>query len=464
MKNTQHPVLSKGEYSEYVLPPSELFGEVGDLFYESQENIKRATTDLINTLKQYKIPAKFSSGSYGLRLNHFILITERGEDIELLIDRISLIMPEKTRIWNSNSLIHLEVPKYYSGSPVNFANIISDNDWTENDFLLPIPIGISGDSANESIILDLAELRHLIIGGMTGSGKSILMYSVIAGLLNKFSPDELRFIMADLKVVEFKTFENLPHLQFPIVNSVEETLNLLLWTIVEIEARKSRFENENVKNITEYNETHHNKMPRIVFFIDDLADLMLDPCLAKYIESVIVDIAGQKIDCGIHLLVCTQRPSKRIFTECLKKFIPARIALNVSSYYDSRVILDADGAGKLFGHGDMLLKVPGKTDLLRIQGAWLSDSLLKSLVKHICNAVKTKDKLDMCIDSVDEVQPEIRKYVRRGDTEGLVRAIEIAYEFPKKAPVSYLQRVMHIGYNRAAEYVDIMRDRGVIKK
>ena len=464
MKNTQHPVLSKGEYSEYVLPPSELFGEVGDLFYESQENIKRATTDLINTLKQYKIPAKFSSGSYGLRLNHFILIPESGEDIELLIEKISLVMPELTRIWASKSQIHLDVPKYYSGSPVNLANIINDDDWINCDFALPIPIGISGDSVNETVILDLAELKHVIIGGQTGSGKSVLMNSIIAGLLNKFSPDEVRFIMADLKMVEFDHLKNLPHLQFPIANSTEATLDLLLWTTIEIESRKSLFEDENVKNISEYNARHKEKMPRIVFFIDDLADLMLDSSLDKYIESAICDIVGRKIDCGVHLLVSTQRSSKIIITERLKKFIPARIAFKVFSHYDSRVILDTEGAGKLLGAGDMLIKVPGKTDMLRVQGAWLSDSLMKSLVEHICNAVKTKDKLDMCIDSVDEVQPEIRKYVRRGDTEGLVRAIEIAYEFPEKATVSYLQRVMHTGYNRAAEYVDIMRDRGVIKK
>ena len=462
MEKIPHPVISRGEYSNYILPEIELFGEIDAVFDEPHEKIKNATTDIIDMLKNYKIPAKFSAGTYGITLNHFILTPHALEDIELIIDKISLILPEKTRIWNSNSLIHLEVPKYYSGPPVTLANIINDDDWINCDFALPIPIGISGDSVNETVILDLAELKHVIIGGQTGSGKSVLMNSIIAGLLNKFSPDEVRFIMADLKMVEFNHLKNLPHLQFPIVNSVEEILNLLLWTMVEIEARKSRFENENVKNITEYNETHHNKMPRIVYFIDDLADLMLDPSLAKYIESVIVDIAAQKIDCGIHLIVSTQRPSKTVITEHLKKFIPARIAFKVSSYYDSRVVLDTDGAGKLFGYGDMLIKVPGKTDLLRIQGAWLSDSLLKSLVEHICNAVKTKDKLDMCIDSVDEVQPEIRKYVRRGDTEGLVRAIEIAYEFPEKAPVSYLQRVMHIGYNRAAEYVDIMRKRGII--
>ena len=389
MTTPQHPVLAKGEYSDYVLPSLDLFGEVGDLYYEPQENIKRATTDLINSLKQYKIPAKFSSGSYGLRLNHFVLIPESGEDIELLIEKISLVMPEKTRIWTSKSQIHLDVPKFYSGPPVTLANIINDDDWINCDFAFPIPIGISGDSVNENVILDLAELKHLIIGGQTGSGKSILMNSIIAGLLNKFSPDEVRFIMADLKMVEFDHLKNLPHLQFPIANSCEETLNLLLWTIIEIESRKLLFEDKNVKNISEYNARHKEKMPGIVFFIDDLADLMLDSSLGKYIESAICDIVGRKIDCGIHLLVSTQRPSKVIITERLKKFIPARIAFKVSSHYDSRVILDTEGAGKLLGAGDMLLKVPGKADMLRVQGAWLPDQLIRPLVSS-CDYPKNK--------------------------------------------------------------------------
>ena len=464
MEKISHPVISKGEYSEYVLPPSELFGEVGDLFYESLENIKRATTDLINTLKQYKIPAKFSSGSFGLRLNHFILIPESGEDIELLIEKISLVMPELTRIWASKSQIHLDVPKYYSGSPVNLANIINDDDWINCDFALPIPIGISGDSVNETVILDLAELKHVIIGGQTGSGKSVLMNSIIAGLLNKFSPDEVRFIMADLKMVEFDHLKNLPHLQFPIANSTEETLNLLLWTKDEIKKRLSLFIQENVKNITEYNASHNEKIPRIVFFIDDLADLILDSSLSKHLESAVYDIAGLKIDCGIHLIVSTQRPSKTVITEHLKKFIPARIAFKVSSYYDSRVVLDTDGAGKLFGHGDMLIKVPGKTDLLRVQGAWIPDPLIQPLVDHICKLPKAPDPMMQKINdmAVADVSPEIRQYLRPDDTQGFLEAVKFVIATGKMG-VSYLQRNLHISYNRAAEYMDLLRERGVIK-
>ena len=313
MEKILHPVISKGEHSDYVLPPIELFGEIDDVFDEPHEKIKSATTDIIAMLKNYKIPAKFSAGTYGITLNHFILTPHALEDIELIIDKISLILPEKTRIWASDSKIHLEVPKH-PARPAKLANIVNDDEWKECDFMLPIPIGTSSDSKQEHIIFDLAELQHLIIGGQTGSGKSILIYSIITGLLNKFSPDELRFIMADLKVVEFYNFKNLPHLQFPIANSTEETLNLLLWTKDEIKKRLSLFIQENVKNITEYNASHNEKIPRIVFFIDDLADLMLDSSLSKHLESAVYDIAGQKIDCGIHLIVSTQRPSKTVIT------------------------------------------------------------------------------------------------------------------------------------------------------
>ena len=305
MEKIPHPVISKGEYSNYILPGIELFGPI----------------------KSEKIPCSL---------------------------------------------------RY----------VLESDTWKNNKFQLPLALGKDDD--NNAVVFDLAELQHLLIGGQTGSGKSICMYSILGGLLSKFTPGELQLVISDLKMVEFTWgCQYLPHLQIPLIHNNQKTLSVLEDLIEEINCRMKIFEDKKVQNITEFNAASIEKMPRIVFLIDDLADLMFDRAVFKKIEASICCIAEFGGNVGIHLIVCTQRPDLKVFSKKIRKAVPARIAFKVISDIDSRVILDTGGAEKLAGHGDMLIKLPDET-FIHAQGAYWPDKQ----VHELTNRYKTPAKIN----------------------------------------------------------------------
>ena len=354
------------------------------------------------------------------------------------------------------------------------------------------------------MILDMAKAPHLLIAGQTGSGKSVCMNTLIMSLLFKFSPDELRLIMVDPKVVELKDYEKLPHLITPVLNDSQKVPMALRWAVNEMERRYRLLADVGVKNLKGFNKRHipenevdrngepvPEKLPLLVIIIDELADLMLTEAKVE-VETSINRIAAKGRAAGIHIVVATQRPSTNVITGVIKANLPTRIAFKVGSVIDSRVILDRKGGEMLLGKGDMLFLPPGAAELERVQGAMVQDDDIKNIVKFIsmqrpqefnetimteeedagdeggfaagsANSRNSRSELDDVMDDIlsQEYAPLVQKYSQPGDDKLTLQALEVILS-SRQASTSYLQRRLGIGYNRAANLIDIFEARGII--
>lgn len=265
---------------------------------------------------------------------------------------------------------------------VNLKSILASPQWKNSNARLPLAIG--KEENGEVVVLDLTEQLHLLIGGETGSGKSVCLNSIILGLLSKFSPDELRFIMADLKVVEMVSYKNLPHLQFPILNDPEKVLQKLEWCIAEVERRYTFLAEARCKRICDYNNKSSKKLPYIVFILNEFSSLMRnDKTLAKKIENDIVRICQKGRAAGIHLIISTSCTCKDVITTNLKCNFPAHIAFRAGSANYSKVILDMPGAEKLSGSGDMLVQFWSDVKLLHIQGTYANEQDMQQILASV---------------------------------------------------------------------------------
>ena len=350
---------------------------------------------------------------------------------------------------------------------VTLKSIFESPQWQNSSAKLPLAIG--KDEKGEVVIADLVSLPHLLIGGTTGSGKSVCMDSIILGLLSKFSPDDLHLILADLKVVEFTQYQDVPHLQFPVATSCEETLTALQWCVAEIERRYQVLGTSRCREIHQYNDAGYLKLPYIVFILDELADLMVnDKKLAEKVESAIVQICQKGHTVGIHIIISTARPSRQVITPLIDRNISARLAFRTPSYICSEVILGKRGAEMLSGYGDMLALLPSNEDLISSQGAYADDQMIKAFINTLIPYKQHKqpeiDPLDLPIENLESVADEIKKFIFLGDTNGFLEALRLVIAEPDKAAARYLQMYLHIGYNRAVGYMDLLRERGVIPK
>lgn len=265
---------------------------------------------------------------------------------------------------------------------VDLKSILKSPQWKNSNARLPLVIG--KDENGEVVVLDLTEQQHLLIGGATGSGKSVCLNSIILGLLSKFSPDELRFIMADLKVVEMIGYTNVQHLQFPILNESEEVLQTLEWCVAEVERRYTFLADARCKTSYDYNNKSDKKLPYIVFILNEISSLMRkDKTLAKKVEDAIVRICQKGRAAGIHLIISTSGTCKDVITTSLRSHFPAHIAFQVGSADCSKVILDKAGAEKLSGSGDMLIRLPFKKELLRCQGAYSDEQDMQQILASV---------------------------------------------------------------------------------
>ena len=353
----------------------------------------------------------------------------------------------------------MEVKMQDTKQIVTLESIFDSPQWQDSNARLPLALG--KDTDGNVIVPDLARMPHLLISGVTGSGKSVCMYSIILGLLKKYSPAELKFIMADLKVVELYDFKDLPHLQCPIANSCDDTLNALQWCAAEIDRRYQVMKNAPCRGIYQYNADGHPKLPYIVFILNELSDLMVnDNKLAEKVENVIVKICQKGHSVGIHIIISTVRPSNQVITNSIASNIPGRLAFRTVSNTCSKVILGEVGAEKLSGCGDMLALLPPNRDLLTIQGAYASYEDIQQSVPH---PPQTIYPLDFPADAPGDASTDFQQYLRPGDTYGFQLAVELVIS-TGKATISHLRRNLKIGYNRATEYMDLLRERGVIKK
>lgn len=324
-----------------------------------------------------------------------------------------------------------------------------------------LSILIGKDISGKLVGIDLNKLPHLLVAGTTGSGKSVCLNSMISSLVVHLSPEEVRFIMIDPKMVELTLYEDIPHLLMPVITDPKKATRALAWAIQEMEARYHSVSKLKCRDFKTYNEkveqgAHrdgYKKMPYIVIFIDELADLMM--VSGKDLEDAITRITQKSRAVGIHLIMATQRPSVDVITGLIKANCPARMAFHVAQKTDSKIILDQNGAESLLGKGDFLYKSPTAADLIRIQSPYVSEEEIEKIVEEARKFGKPS-YVDFNLD--EETESSV---VDEGDEELFEQAWEIV-RTDRKASASYLQRRMRIGYNKAARLMELMEERGYV--
>jgi S-DNA-T family DNA segregation ATPase FtsK/SpoIIIE len=306
------------------------------------------------------------------------------------------------------------------------------------------------------VIADLADMPHLLIAGATGSGKSVCVNTIVTSILYSATPDEVKFLMIDPKVVELSHYNGIPHLVLPVVTDPKKAAIALNWAVKEMEERYEKFAKTYTRDLQSYNAKFpEGKMSQIVVIIDELADLMM--VAPKQVENSIARIAQKARAAGIHLIVATQRPSVDVITGVIKANIPSRISFAVSSAVDSRTILDEGGAEKLLGKGDMLYRPVGAPKPIRLQGAFISDEEVSKTTEFIKNQID-KEKINYKDEILDE--PQVVDIDHETD-EYLSQAIDIVVK-SQKGSISLIQRKLRVGYNRAARMIDSMEERNIV--
>ncbi len=353
--------------------------------------------------------------------------------------------------------VGIEVPNREI-SKVHLRELLETQEFTGSGSKLTIALG--KDIAGNPVVADLAKMHHLLIAGATGSGKSVCLNTLIASILFKAGPDEVKFLIIDPKMVELTTYNGIPHLTSPVITDPKKAAGALRWAVREMEHRYELFAAAGVRDIARYNRIFKKRekdgdrqIPMIVVIIDELADLMM--IAPADVEDAVCRLAQMARAAGIHLVVATQRPSVDVITGLIKANIPSRISFAVSSQIDSRTILDVTGAEKLLGKGDMLFFPVSASKPVRVQGAYLSDREVEDLVNYLKKQAEPVyyDKIltettkeESCLEFEDELLP---------------RAVHILIEVGH-ASISMLQRRLHIGYARAARLIDIMEKRGIV--
>ncbi len=516
--------LSTQEYQNYELPGFDLLNipENAEPEEEADKSEMLAVqTTIIDTLKAFGVevtPGNITRGptitryevypSMGLRVSR---ITQLEADLARATkaERINILAPVP-----GSDTVGIEIANDEKVA-VPLHDLLHDPSFVSSKNKIPLALG--KDVYGNTVIADLAAMPHLLVAGATGSGKSVCINTIISSILFKFSPNELRFIMIDPKVVEMQMYNTLPHLAVPVVTDPNKVLAALRWVVNEMERRYRSFAEVGVRNFDAFNkrelpkkeepveedvpdeemseeekaiEAEHldsiaqaltdgdlgpapidgsdddddseaipDRIPYIVIIIDELADLM--QTAPADMEMCIARIAQKARAAGIHLIIATQTPRADVVTGIIKANIPSRIAFQVSSKLDSRVILDVSGADKLVGKGDMLYLPPGSAKLERAQGAFISDEEVEDLIAFCSNQVEQKfeQSVQSSIESGGSGDEE--NEVSDADEEIVQKCLEVIRQ-EKKASTSLLQRRLRLGYTRAARMMDILEDRGII--
>ena len=429
-------------------------------------DIKQIASTIEKTLASFGIGAKVVEVNLGPAVTQYALqiplgtkvskITALSNDLALATEaptgqiRIEAPIPGR-------NLVGVEIPNR-SLEIVSLRTMLASDIMRKNKSKLTVSMGL--DVSGDPIIADLAKMPHVLVAGTTGSGKSVLINSFIASLLFRASPDELRLILIDPKRVELTGYNGIPHLMTPVIVEVDKILASLRWAMGEMDRRYKLFAEKGVRNIDSFNElSGFQALPYIVVLVDELADLM--SYAPVEVEDAIARLAQMARATGIHLVVSTQRPSVDVITGLIKANIPCRIAFNVSSMIDSRVIIDMPGAEKLLGRGDMLYIPPDQAKPTRIQGAFVSEKEVKKLVDFL----RTKNPP---VEYTEEVTSESLMLKRGGPLTGeggrdplFAEAIRLIVEHDK-ASASLLQRRLSVGYSRAARILDQLEAEGVV--
>ncbi len=454
-------------YTGYVIPPTSLLNISHD---NKSVNTKKEVINnvkvLEETLGNFGVSANVSQVSVGPAITRYELSLSPGVKVSKILslsDDISLSLASAgIRIEApipGKSAIGIEVPNK-DITMVYLREVIESNEFKLSKSKLAFAIG--KDVAGASIVADLAKMPHLLIAGATGSGKSVCINTLISSILYKATPDEVKLLLIDPKVVELSIYKNIPHLLVPVVTDPKKAAGALNWAVVEMTERYKKFAANNVRDITGYNALNKEdiaKLPQIVVIIDELADLMM--VSPGDVEDSICRLAQMARAAGIHLVVATQRPSVDVITGLIKANIPSRISFAVSSHIDSRTILDMGGAEKLLGKGDMLFYPVGEAKPLRVQGAFVSEKEIEKLVNNIKEQVPPSYN-DEIMKGLEKQSEDAEKSDNNSETDELLpSAIEMVVG-SEQASIMMLQRRLKIGYSRAARLIDQMEERGII--
>ena len=525
----EHPVHVESDepappppvYEEYHLPSPMLLERHGDeIAKEDQAYIREAGQSLEKTLESFGVDGYVSNITVGPRVTQFEITLNPGvrvEKVTSIQNNISMAMEAQSiRIRApipGKDAVGIEVPNKAS-STVYLRPLLESATWRESHAAIPILLG--RDIAGKVYLTDLSKAPHLLIAGSTGSGKSVCMNTLIMSLLFRFSPDELKLIMVDPKVVELEMYRPIPHLITPVVNDPKKVPLALRWGVNEMERRYMVLAKVKAKNLAAFNSRPPDPQPVIddygkpvpptlpilIIIIDELADIMMTDAKSD-VENSICRIAQKGRAAGIHLVIATQSPRKEVVTGLIKANIPTKIAFRVSNGMDSRVILDSVGAEKLLGNGDMLFNPPGGANLERVQGAYVSDPEIAKVIDEVAaqrpqnfddgifaggdeededgdpkdrrgkgKTARGGSRADDYDDEMDEydvdgmanadiVKAAADKYLEPTDPPIMVRALEIIIN-EQQVSTSYLQRRLGIGYNKAADIIDKLEQRHVI--
>src|SRR5690625_1469727 len=452
---------------DYQLPSMDLLNknEKSSQKYE-RSHIQATIKTLEQTFASFGVKVRVNQVHVGPAVTKFELTPEAGVKVSRIVslhDDLALALAAKDiRIEApipGKSAVGIEVPNK-DIAVVSLREVIDVTTQQANKLLFSLGRDISG----HAVVGDLSKMPHLLIAGATGSGKSVCINGIIATILMRTKPDEVKMMMIDPKKVELNVYNGIPHLLAPVVTDPKKASMALMKVVAEMERRYELFSETGTRNIEAYNEQvaqynevvsedeSHSSLPYIVVIVDELADLMM--VASKDVEDAITRLAQMARAAGIHLIIATQRPSVDVITGVIKANIPSRIAFSVSSATDSRTILDTGGAEKLLGRGDMLYMPVGMSKPIRVQGTFLSDEEVQRIVEHCTNEQKAT--------YVEEMIPEKPSTeAEKVDDELYEDAVQLITEM-QSASVSMLQRRFRIGYTRAARLIDAMEDRGIV--
>ncbi|MEK9772882.1 MAG: DNA translocase FtsK 4TM domain-containing protein [Opitutae bacterium] len=490
---------------DYHFPTLELLMEAPEVSAGGDEDHMIKAKRLKETLSEFKIDVELGEVHTGPVITRYDIHPAAGVRVEKIanLDKnlAMALRAESVRILApvpGKGCVGVEVPNELA-APVCLKEILQSKAWADANAEIPIVLG--KEASGRPLVADLTKMPHLLVAGSTGSGKTVCINAIIASLCYHSSPEDVRFIMVDPKIVEMKVYNDLPHMLIPVVTEPKKVPGALKWLLVEMERRYQIFSKVGVRNIAGFNakilkdkeekekaqlldaemtaeeraalssvqvprdddalEIPENKLPYIVCIIDELADLMM--VAQADVETGIARLAQLARAAGIHLIIATQRPSVNVITGVIKANLPSRISFRVASYRDSQTILDGKGAESLIGKGDMLFIPPGSATFMRAQGAFVSDDEINGIVDYL--------KRNGPPQIIEEVREQIESAGEEdilgpgGDSEDedpmLKKAIEII-RTTKRASTSNLQRKLSIGYNRAARIMDELEERGVV--
>lgn len=474
-KEAAVPDRKKAEGKDYIFPPVTLLIKEQQTQSSGYEQyLKETALKLQQTLESFGVNVTITDISCGPSVTRYEMFPEQGTKVSKILsltDDIKLnLAASDIRIEApipGKAAIGIEIPNKHNQT-VHFRDLIESS--TFEKFKSRLAFAVGKDIGGKTVVTDLAKMPHLLIAGATGSGKSVCINTLIMSILYKASPEEVKLIMVDPKMVELSIYNGIPHLLIPVVTDPKKASGALNWTVAEMTNRYKKFTETGVRNIEGYNKKVKElqksgeidpetikKMPQIVIIIDELADLMM--VALGEVEDAIVRLSQLARAAGIHLVIATQRPSVNVITGLIKANVPSRIAFSVSSGVDSRTIIDMNGAEKLLGKGDMLFYPAGYSKPVRVQGAFISDSEISDVVEFL------KENEDVAVYDTEVTEKIESKLNSAAISQEKDEYFEAAARFvieKDKASIGMIQRMFKVGFNRAARIVDQLADAGIV--